>query len=193
MAEVHVVINLTLDGVMQAPARADEDTRNGFRHGGWAVDYQDPVIARWMGERMAGAHGSLLLGRRTYQDFYSVWPTRTDNPYTDHLNRTTKYVASRTLREPLPWQNSILLEGDAGETVAALKTHHDGDLTILGSGELARSLASRDLIDEYVLTIAPLVLGSGQRLFPAGMTAHFQLVDSLVGPTGVILARYRPA
>lgn len=193
MAKLVVVMNLTLDGVMQAPARPDEDTRFGFRHGGWAVDYQDPVIARRMGERMANARGSLLLGRRTYEDFYSVWPKRTDNPYTDHLNRTTKYVASRTIDEPLPWQNSVLLKGEAAETVAALKRRHDGDLTLLGSGDLTRSLASRDLIDEYVLTIAPVVLGSGQRLFPAGMTARLRLVDSLVGPTGVILATYRPA
>ena len=193
MAKVAVVINLTLDGVMQGPARPDEDTRNGFRHGGWAADYQDPVIAHRMGEMMAGAHGSLLLGRRTYEDFYSVWPNRTDNPYTDHLNRTTKYVVSRTLDEPLPWQNSILLKGNAAETVAALKARHDGDLTILGSGELTRSLASRNLVDEYVLTFAPVVLGSGQRLFHRGMTSRLQLVDSLVGPTGVVLAIYRTA
>ena len=188
-----MVSNLTLDGVMQSPARPDEDTRGGFVHGGWAVDYQDPVIAGRMGAMMTNAHGSLLLGRRTYEDFYSVWPKRTDNPYTDHLNKTTKYVASRTLEEPLPWQNSILLKGEAADTVAALEQRHDGDLTILGSGELVRSLASRDLIDEYVLTIAPIVLGSGQRLFPRGKTARLRLVDSLVGPSGVILATYRPA
>lgn len=193
MAKVRVVNALTLDGVMQAPARADEDTRGGFVHGGWAAGYQDPVVAARMGAMMANARGSLLLGRRTYQDFYSVWPKRTDNPYTGHLNRATKYVASQTLEEPLPWQNSILLEGEAGDTVGALKQQHDGDLTILGSGELVRSLAERDLIDEYVLTIAPIVLGSGRRLFGQGRTTRLQLVDGLVGPTGVILATYRPA
>jgi len=136
MAKVLVVNTLTLDGVMQAPARADEDTRGGFVHGGWAVAYQDPVIAARMGEMMAQARGSLLLGRRTFEDFYAVWPKRPDNPYSEHLTKATKYVASKTLEEPLPWQNSILLEGEAGATVAELKQHHDGDLTILGSGEL---------------------------------------------------------
>ncbi len=184
---------ITLDGVMQAPGRPDEDTRGGFTQGGWGAEFPDPAIGAKMGEMMAGAHGSLLLGRRTYQDFYEVWPKRTDNPYSDQLNKATKYVASRTLQEPLPWQNSILLGGEAEATVAELKKRHDGDLTILGSGELLRALALRGLIDEYLLLTAPIVLGSGQRLFPEGMTTRLRLVDSLVGPTGVILARYRPA
>lgn len=192
MGRVVVISNLTLDGVMQAPARPDEDTRGGFAHGGWAVDYQDPVIAERMGDMMAQAHGSLLFGRRTYQSFYAVWPKRRDNPYTEHLNEATKYVASRTLKEPLPWQNSILLAGEACDAVAELKPGHDGDLTILGSGELTRSLAGRGLIDEYVLTIAPIVLGSGRRLFAEGVATRLHLVDGVVGPTGVILATYRP-
>lgn len=103
-----VVNSLTLDGVMQGPAREDEDRRGGFRHGGWAIPYGDEVLARFMGERMAG-EGSLLLGRRTYQDFHAVWPKRTDNPFTDRLNASRKYVASNTLSEPLPWMNSTLL------------------------------------------------------------------------------------
>lgn len=193
VARVVVVCNLTLDGVMQAPARPDEDTRDGFAHGGWAVDHQDPAIGRRMGEMMANANGALLLGRRTYEDFYAVWPNRTDNPYSDHLNKATKYVASRTLTAPLAWQNAILLEGDAGDAVAALKQEREGDLTVLGSGDLVGTLARRGLVDEYVLTIAPVVLGSGRRLFPAGLKTDLRLVDSLVGPSGVILASYRPS
>jgi dihydrofolate reductase len=134
MGKITVVNNITFDGVMQAPARPDEDPRGGFAHGGWAVPYQDSVITQKMGARMASAEGSLLLGRRTYEDFYSVWPKRTDNPFTEHLNKVQKYVASRTLKEPLPWQNSTLLKGDAADAVAALKRQDDQSFAILGSG-----------------------------------------------------------
>lgn len=192
MGKVTVVNNLTLDGVLQSPGRPDEDTRGDFLHGGWGAEYQDEVIARKMGERMASARGSLLLGRRTYQDFEAFWPNRADNPFTEHLNRVTKYVASRTLREPLPWQNSILLEGDAGDAVARLKQHDDQDLTILGSGNLQETLMRRSLIDEYVLLIYPLVLGTGRRLFPDGQLLKLRLVESLGSPSGVLLATYVP-
>jgi dihydrofolate reductase len=191
MGKITVVNNVTLDGVMQAPARPDEDTRGGFEHGGWAVSYQDSVIAKQMGAMMASGEGSLLLGRRTYEDFFSVWPKRTDNPYTEHLNKVQKYVASTTLREPLPWQNSILLSGDAADTVATLKRKHDKSFTILGSGVLIKSLIGRNLIDEYVLLIYPIVLGAGHRLFPDGESVHLQLVDSLTTPGGVIIATYQ--
>jgi dihydrofolate reductase len=111
MSKVTVVNNLTLDGVMQAPGRPDEDPRGGFEHGGWAVPYNDSVMGKVMGERMAASTGALLLGRRTYEDFAGFWPNQTDNPFTEVLDNTQKYVASRTLREPLPWQNSTLLTG----------------------------------------------------------------------------------
>src|SRR5215469_10234849 len=103
MSKVIVFELLTLDGVMQAPGRPDEDRRGGFEHGGWAIPYNDPVMAAEMGKAMAQAQargGDLLLGRRTYEDFYQVWPGRTDNPYTEVLNRARKYVASTTLAEP---------------------------------------------------------------------------------------------
>ena len=193
MGNLTAVTNITLDGVTQSPGRPDEDTRGGFTHGGWGADYQDDVIAREMGRRMASAKGSLLLGRRTYQDFHSFWPSRTDNPYTDHLDKVTKYVASRTLREPLPWQNSILLQGDAGDAVERLKQRDDQDLTILGSGNLLETLIRRDLVDQYVLLTFPLVLGTGRRLFPDGKHLHLRLVDSITSPSGVILATYVPA
>jgi dihydrofolate reductase len=111
-----VIEHLTLDGVMQAPGRPEEDDRDGFEHGGWAHARVDEV----MGEGMARG-GALLFGRRTYEDFFSFWPNQTDNPYTDVLDNTRKYVASRTLKEPLPWRNSTLLDGDASEAVAKLK------------------------------------------------------------------------
>src|SRR5260370_24411840 len=171
MSKVVVTNNVTLDGVMQAPARPDEDTRGGFTHGGWAIPYNDAVMGRVMAERMAegmSRGGALLLGRRTYEDFYAVWPNRTDNPYTEVLNNSQKYVASTTLREPLPWRNSTLLKGDVAEAVARLTEQSDKDLGILGSGELIQSLMRRNLIDEFVLLIHPLVLGSGRRLFSDG-------------------------
>src|SRR5262245_2463635 len=120
MSRILAVENVSLDGVMQAPGRADEDRRGGFTHGGWAVKYDDAVRGRIMAAGMANA-GPLLFGRRTYEDFFSVWPHRKDNPYTEVLNNAQKYVASRTVTGQLPWQNSTLLEGDAADTVARLK------------------------------------------------------------------------
>jgi dihydrofolate reductase len=191
--KVVVTNNVTLDGVMQAPARADEDRRGGFDRGGWAVGYDDPVMGRVMGERMARP-GALLLGRRTYEDFASVWPNRTDNPFTEVLDNSQKYVASTTLTEPLPWKNSTLLAGDAADAVAGLKQQPGPDLGILGSGELIQSLRRRDLIDEYVLLIFPLVLGSGRRLFPDGSPpAGLRLTDSVTTTTGVLIATYQSA
>jgi dihydrofolate reductase len=198
-----VVINhLTLDGVTQAPGRPDEDRRGGFPHGGWGAPYGDAVMADAMGfgpasasRRDAGASGGgLLLGRRTYEDFYRVWPNATNNPYTEVLNKARKYVASRTLKEPLPWSNSTLLEGDAVEAVARLKKEPGKDLIVLGSAELVQSLLRANLVDEFMLPIHPLVLGTGRRLFPeGGAFARLQLVDSKTTTTGVIIATYRPA
>ncbi|TME46292.1 MAG: dihydrofolate reductase [Chloroflexi bacterium] len=187
---VVVVENLTLDRVMQAPGRADEDVRGGFQHGGWGLPYYDPVAPRVMGERMQG-EGALLLGRRTYLDLADVWPKRTNNPFTERLNNSQKYVASRTLKEPLPWMNSTLLEGDAAEAVARLKPK-PGNLTIIGSGALAQSLMRRNLIDEYLLSSHPLVLGSGLRLFPDGVFWALRLIESIPTTTGVVIATYQP-
>ena len=149
---------------MQAPAGADEDTRGGFARGGWAIKDNDEVMGRLMGEGMASG-GALLFGRRTYEHFFGFWPHQHDNPFTEVLDRTQKYVASTTLSDPLPWVNSTLLSGDAADGVADLRTRPGLNLTILGSGELIRSLAARGLIDRYVLMIHPVILGSGQRIF----------------------------
>jgi dihydrofolate reductase len=149
-------------------------------------------MASVAGEGMARG-GGMLFGRRTYEDFYSVWPNRTDNPFTDLLNKTQKYVASRTLTKPLPWINSTLLEGDAADAVGKLKAGPGGDLVILGSGELIRSLMGQDLIDEYILLIHPLVVGSGRRLFAdGGAPANLRLVGSKTTTTGVLIATYTP-
>jgi len=192
MGTITVVNNVTLDGVMQAPGRPDEDTRGGFAHGGWAMPYNDEVMGAKMAEHMAShsGGGGLLLGRRTYEDFASFWPKQRDNPYTEVLNDTPKYVASRTLREPLPWQNSTLLAGDGAEEVARLKA--EKDLTVLGSGDLLGTLIRHGLVDEYVLLIFPLVLGVGRRLFPDDLPEQkLRLADSVTTGTGVIIATYR--
>jgi dihydrofolate reductase len=191
VSKVVVFTSLTLDGVMQAPGRPDEDRRGGFEHGGWAQPYNDPVMASVAAEGMASA-GPLLFGRRTYEDFFSFWPKQTDNPFTEVLDNTPKYVASTTLKEPLPWSNSTLLEGDATEAVARLKQEPGKDMVVLGSGELVQSLMRRNLVDEYVLLIHPLVLGSGRRLFPDGSSfAALRLVDAKTTTTGVVIATYQ--
>lgn len=193
MSRIVAFIHLTLDGVMQAPGRPDEDRRDGFEHGGWGAPYSDGVLAKAVGESM-GTTGALLLGRRTYEDFYKVWPKRTDNPFTPVLNNSLKYVASRTLEEPLPWMNSQLLKGNAEDEVAKLRQASGKDIVILGSGVLVQSLLRCNLIDELMLTINPLVLGSGRRLFPDhGAPATLRLVDATPTTKGVIITRYQPA
>ena len=192
MGNIIVFNSVTLDGVMQAPGRADEDTRGGFQHGGWATPYADETLGKAAGESMATT-GSLLFGRRTYEDFYKVWPNRKDNPFTEVLNNTPKYVASTTLKEPLPWMNSILLKGHLPDAVAALKRDLSKDIVVLGSGVLINTLMMHNLIDQYILLIHPLVLGSGHHLFPEGSAyMSLQLVDRKTTGTGVVIATYKP-
>jgi dihydrofolate reductase len=190
MSDVVVVNHITLDGVMQAPGRPDEDPRDGFDQGGWAIPNNDDVMGRAMGQAMG--HGeSLLLGRRTYEDFYGFWPAQTDNPFTEVLNDVPKYVASRSLAEPLPWANSTLLQGDVADAVTRLKERPGKDIVILGSGELIRSLMARDLIDRFLLMIHPLVLGQGRRLFDeAARHAALRLTDCVNTTKGVVIATY---
>jgi dihydrofolate reductase len=191
MGSIGVNMSVTLDGVVQAPGRADEDTRGGFTHGGWGQDYQDDVAMR---EASAGMSrpGAMLLGRRTWQDFTTVWGRATDgNPFSTHMNATRKYVVSRTLDDVGAWSNSILLSGDAVETVAALKHESDANLQIIGSASLVRALHAARLIDNYTLLITPLTLGAGARLFdhPAPLT-EFELTRSVTTTKGVIIAHY---
>lgn len=196
-----VVINhLTLDGVNQAPGGPDEDRRGGFPYGGWETPYGDPVMMNALGfgsAKQAGATtpgDALLLGRRTYEQFHSFWPKQKDNPYSEVLSKTRKYVASRTLKAPLAWSNSVLLHGDAAAAVTSLKRESpSGRVTVLGSGELVQSLMRANLVDEYLLLIHPLVLGTGRRLFiDDGARAKLELIDSRTTTKGVIIATYRP-
>lgn len=182
---------VSLDGVVQGLGRPDEDTRDGFTHGGWGPRYTDEVMGRELGKGMARP-GDMLFGRRTWQDFTAAWSGATDgNPFTAHLNAATKYVASTTLRDADAWQNSILLRGDAVDTVAELKARPGDDLSINGSASLVRSLHAAGLIDHYTLLIHPLTLGSGRRLFEgAAPLTEFELTGSVTTGTGVIIAHY---
>jgi dihydrofolate reductase len=193
MGRLVVINHLTLDGVMQAPGRPDEDTRGGFVHGGWSVPNVDDVMMNVVLGTRTPASGGLLLGRRSYEDMLGYWNTQ-DSPFRDMLNNAPKYVASRTLREPMPWPNSTLLQGDVAAAVAQLKRRSDADLTVMGSGELIQTLIRHNLIDEYLLLIHPLVLGTGRRLFTdGGPSASLRLVDSTTSTTGVLIATYEPA
>ena len=191
MRSITVTMNITLDGVVQAPGRADEDTRGGFTQGGWGRGYDDEVARREMGVG-TGTPGDMLFGRRTWQDFITSWAGRSDgNPFTTHMNAATKYVVSRSFQDVDSWRNSVLLSGDAVETVAELKSQSDRDLSIIGSASLVRTLHAAGLIDHYTLLITPLTLGGGSRLFegPAPPT-EFKLTRCVPTTTGVIIARY---
>ena len=193
MAKLVVVEQLSLDGVMQGPGGPDEDRSGGFEHGGWAMSYFDEVARDEAGKSMAET-AAFLFGRKTYEILAAYWPNHPDNDiFSNVLNSLPKYVASTTLDEPLAWSGSSLLKGDVAEAVAALKEDLDGNIVVLGSGQLARTLMEHDLVDEYGLTIHPLTLGSGKRLFDEkGAMRPLSLVDSRISTTGVILATYRP-
>jgi dihydrofolate reductase len=191
MGKVIVMNHLTLDGVMQGPGRPDEDTRDGFERGGWAIPYGDEAIVAKMGERMGGDR-AFLFGRRTYEQLPTSRNAR-GGPFKDALNTARKYVASGNSATRLDWPNSTLLHGDMPAAVADLKEGSDTNLVIMGSGVLIRSLTAADLIDEYLLMIHPLVLGTGRRLFAGGTQASLRLVDSSTTSTGVLIATYEPA
>jgi dihydrofolate reductase len=189
MATITVFESVTLDGVMQAPGRADEDTRGGFTHGGWAVPYQDEVMMQFAGEGMAGS-GAMLFGRRTYDDLLGFWTTTPEpNPFTEVLVQSPKYVVSHDADVALAYPNSTLLAGEAADTVAALKQEVDGSLTVLGSGELVRALLAAGLVDDVVLQVHPLVLGSGTKLF-GDAHVELDLRRSIPTTTGVVIAQY---
>jgi len=192
VGQILVFNHVTLDGVMQAPGREDEDRRGGFTHGGWARANNDAVMAGVFGAGMAGTSG-LLLGRWTYESFAAFWPHQPQpNPFTTVLDNSPKYVVSRTFSEPLPWQNSTLLRGDGAESVRALKRDSDKNLVVLGSGTLVRTLLAHDLVDQLLLFIHPLLLGAGRRLFgDDGARTALQLTETKPTTTGVIVATYR--
>ena len=190
MSTISVFQSATLDGVMQGPGRPDEDTRGGFAHGGWAQGYQDEVSMRFAAEGMA-EEGALLLGHRTYDDLLGHWTTTPEpNPFTEVLLRTEKHVVSRSAGTHLPHPCSTLLVGEAEETVRRLRAELQVPLTVMGSGELVRALHRAGLVDQYVLMIHPILLGSGTRLFGEADRTDLVLERSLTTTTGVVIAQY---
>jgi dihydrofolate reductase len=192
-----VIVNefMSLDGVAQAPGGADEDTSGGFEHGGWHMRYFDDISQKWVVEGLPQA-GGFLLGRRTYEIFAAYWPNAPEEEQViaQPLNTLPKYVASTTLSEPLEWQNSMVLQGDAAAAVAALKQEDGDDLHVIGSTEFVHTLIEHDLVDELRVMIDPLLLGGGKRFFrDDGALRPLKLVDSQVTTTGAILATYARA
>jgi dihydrofolate reductase len=195
---MRVVVNqfMSLDGVVQAPGGAEEDTDGGFAHGGWSMPYFDPeVMGAAVSEGMSKAE-ALLFGRRTWQGMAAAWPERAGDPYADQMNAIKKYVASRTLtQDDLSWNNTTLLSPEnAVADIAELRGQDGGDLLIWGSGTLVKTLLSQGLVDELTLLIEPILLGGGKRLFPEDGTARpMQLVKAVTAGTGVQVCTYRPA
>ncbi|MGW8374691.1 dihydrofolate reductase family protein [Streptomyces sp. ODS28] len=192
MRKVIVCTFLTLDGVMQAPGGPDEDVQSGFAYGGW----QKPVTDDEVGAAIADWYrhcDALLLGRKTYEIFASYWPAADPaNPFTDRMNSTRKYVASRSLTS-VAWQNSTLLEGEAADAVRELKASDGGEINVVGSGDLAQTLMRHALVDEYRLTVHPVIIGTGKRLFADGA------IPTALGPVsvsttkgGTVIGVYRP-
>ena len=183
---------LTLDGVMQAPGGPEEDPSGGFAHGGWSFGYWDDDMGKIMDEVM-GSPFDLILGRKTYEIFAAYWPHATDQSTAKPLNDATKYVASRTLKS-LEWQNSVLIEGDVAEGVAALKQQEGPELQVYGSANLIQTLLRSELIDVFRLWTFPVVVGPGKRLFADGtLPSGLELVDSKTSTTGVVIGTYVPA
>ena len=193
-----VIVNdfMSLDGVAQAPGEPEEDPSGGFTHGGWHMQYmEDERAMKWVVASIVEA-GGFLLGRRTYEIFAAHWPNAPEEEQViaEPLNTKPKHVVSTTLTEPLQWQNSTLVEGEVAAAVAALKQADGGDLHVIGSTELVRTLIEHNLVDEFRLMIDPVMLGGGKRIFrDDGLLRQMRLVDGEVTGTGAVLARYAPS
>ena len=192
MRKIVVLSFITLDGVMQAPGGPEEDPSSGFKYGGWVAPYFDDVVDKVMEKQMKPA--DLLLGRKTFEIFASYWPEH--EAIWPGINDVTKYVMSRTMKESDPlaigWKNSVFIKNL--EDIEKLKKSKGSDIQVHGSGELIQLLLKNDLVDELWLKIYPLTLGKGKKLFNNGsLPAAFTLTESLVTPTGVIIANYKRA
>jgi dihydrofolate reductase len=192
MRKLIVQTFLTLDGVMQAPGGPGEDDEGGFTYGGWSVSHWDEQMGQVMGEATSRPF-AMVLGRRTYDIMAAYWPDAPEEQGAKVFNEATKYVASRG-RPRLEWSNSVLLEGDAADAIAALKREDGPELQVHGSGNLIQTLLRHNLVDQYRLWVFPVVIGSGKRLFADGTTpAGLRLVDSKVSTTGVVMGTWEPA
>lgn len=196
MCKIVVSEFMSLDGVMQAPGGANEDTDGDFARGGWTLPYwHDEIGAEFF--RLMGETGAFLLGRKTWQIHGGAFEHMTaGDPFVDQMNAMPKYVVSNTLMSAAAWRNSILLSGNVLAQIRALKAQPGKHISIDGSSVLIQALAQHHLIDEYHLIVYPTVLGGGKRVFPDGMHLDLQLVEARPLPTGVVLTHYvvtRPA
>jgi dihydrofolate reductase len=184
---------ISLDGVIQAPGGADEDTEGGFAHGGWTGPYWHDDIGKHFFEMIAQAD-TMLLGRKTWQIHGGAFePMPAGDPFGDVMNNTSKVVVSGTLKSAAAWRNSTLIQSNVVEEVRKLKERPGKNILMDGSSVLIHTLAENDLVDEYNLHVYPLVLGGGKRLFPDGKRINLELIEAQALPTGVVYQRYKPA
>src|SRR5262245_26937057 len=192
MRKIIAITQVTLDGVMQSPGGPEEDPRNGFTHGGWAMPFLDDALSQAIGETIAGEF-DMLLGRRTYEIFAAYWPNQGDNPIAKAFDKAKKYVVTRTL-DRLDWKGSLRVSGNVVDEVRRLKASEGPALHVWGSGELLQTLIAADLVDEHRLWVCPVVLGEGKRLFENGVPPRgFALVETRSTSKGVLINTYRPA
>jgi dihydrofolate reductase len=180
---------VTLDGVMQAPGGKDEDRDGGFEHGGWTLPYWHDDIGKAFGELMTDVD-AFLLGRRTYVTHAEAFePMPKGNFFGDMMNAPKKYVVSKTLKNPV-WRDTTIISDNVIESVRALKAQPGKKILMDGSSQLLHALLEHDLVDELHLTLYPLALGSGKRVLPDGVTAKFGLTSATPYPTGVVGLHY---
>ena len=186
---------MSLDGVVQAPGGAEEDTDGGFAHGGWSHPFFDPeVVGGAFDDALTNAE-ALLFGRRTWQTMAAAWPERAGDPFADRMNAIPKHVVSATLADDeLTWNNTTRIPGDqAVARIRELRASSGGDLVVMGSPTLARTLLAEGLVDELRLMIEPVLLGGGKSIFPAdGALRTLELVSTITSGAGVHVCTYRP-
>ena len=192
MRKLIVQTFVTLDGVMQAPGGPGEDDSGGFAYGGWSVNYWDEQMGQFMAEATSKPF-ALVLGRRTYDIMAAHWPQASEEEGAKVFNEATKYVASRN-RPELVWSNSVLIDGDAADAIAALKQEDGPELQVLGSANLIQTLLRHNLVDRFRLLVFPVVIGSGKRLFGEGtIPAGLRMLDGKTSTTGVVMGTYELA
>jgi dihydrofolate reductase len=192
MRKIVVSEFVSLDGVMQAPGGAEEDTDGGFAHGGWTHPYWHDDIGAHFFQAMAESD-ALLLGRKTWQGHGGAFdPMPAGDPFGDVMNTMPKYVVSTTLTSTSAWRNSTQIKSNVVEEVRALKAQAGKNIAIDGSSVLVHTLAQHDLVDEYSLLVYPVVLGSGKKVFPDGVRINLRLLETRSFPSGVVLMRYAP-
>lgn len=184
---------VSLDGVIQAPGGAEEDTEGGFTHGGWTMPFWHDDIGTHFAEAMSQSD-TLLLGRKTWEIHGGAFEPMPDgDPFFDMMNKTPKYVVSTTLTSTSAWRNSTLISSNVVETVRALKAQPGKNIAIDGSSVLVHTLAQHDLIDEYSLHVYPITLGTGKKLFPDNLRVNLRLLEATPLPSGVVFMRYARA